>query len=41
MILNSKENLIIVGNKYGFIQTWNLNVEQETITIVLEIRKVH
>ncbi|CAD8100030.1 unnamed protein product [Paramecium primaurelia] len=41
MILNSKENLIIVGNKYGFIQTWNLNVEQETITIILEIRKVH
>ncbi|CAD8199699.1 unnamed protein product [Paramecium pentaurelia] len=41
MILNKKENLIIVGNKQGFIQTWNLNVEQETITIVLEIRKVH
>ncbi|CAD8184900.1 unnamed protein product [Paramecium octaurelia] len=41
MIFNKLENLIIVGNKYGFLQIWSLNIENNLIKIVDEKRQVH
>lgn len=38
MMLNKMENFLIVGNKYGYIQIWLLNIPKESIKIGHELR---
>ncbi|CAK95135.1 unnamed protein product (macronuclear) [Paramecium tetraurelia] len=41
MILNKQENSIIVGNKYGYLQIFYLNIENSMITFTNEIQHIH